>query len=92
MVILLLSFFSVLQVMAALFAAGCFCLLTEDFSCIILEVSINLICSSGISAVVKRAAIRSLSMMQCTLSVISSTYKVLVSTLYSNLKFDCIYF
>ncbi|OAY73421.1 Integrator complex subunit 7, partial [Ananas comosus] len=80
------------EVMAALFAAGCFCLLAEDFSCIILEVSINLICSPGISAIVKRAAIRSLSMMQCTLSIISSTYKVLVSTLYFNLKLDCLYF
>ncbi|OAY69893.1 hypothetical protein ACMD2_17815 [Ananas comosus] len=28
-----------LTVMAALFAAGCFCLLAEDFSCIILEFS-----------------------------------------------------
>nr|CAD1838357.1 unnamed protein product [Ananas comosus var. bracteatus] len=76
------------EVMAALFAAGCFCLLAEDFSCIILEVSINLICSSGISAIVKRAAIRSLSMMQCTLSIISSTYKAGKRLVLSSMEDD----
>jgi integrator complex subunit 7 len=46
------------QVKAALFAAGCFCKLSEDFSCITLEILAGLVTSPTSEAQVIIAAIR----------------------------------
>jgi hypothetical protein len=64
------------QVKAALFAAGCICHLSEDFSCIILEVLRRLICPGRLEPQVTVAAIKALSKLDCTLAVIHRVHEV----------------
>jgi hypothetical protein len=64
------------QVKAALFAAGCICHLSEDFSYIILEVLRGLICSGRSEQQVIMAAIKALSKLDCPLAVIHRVHEV----------------
>jgi hypothetical protein len=64
------------QVKAAIFAAGCICRLSEDFSRIILEVFRRLICSQTSEPQVILAAIKAFSKLDCTLAVIHRVHEV----------------
>ncbi|KAG0455352.1 hypothetical protein HPP92_024644 [Vanilla planifolia] len=64
-----------LEVKASLFAAGCFCRLSEDFGCIMLEILICMISSVEVSHDVKLAAIRTLSKLQCSSSTTIKAYQ-----------------
>jgi hypothetical protein len=64
------------QVKAAMFAAGCICRLSEDFSYIILEVLSGLICPGRLEPQVTVAAIKALSKLDCTLAVIHRVHEV----------------
>lgn len=79
-------FIFLLQVKASLFAAGCFCLLSEDFAHITLEILINIVCSTQLSYDVAIAAIRAISRMRCSSAVASRAYKVHCLYHYSCLK------
>ncbi|WOH13162.1 hypothetical protein DCAR_0832671 [Daucus carota subsp. sativus] len=50
----------VLEVKAALFAAGCFCELSEDFACVVLEMVANMVSSCHVAEDVKIAGVRCL--------------------------------
>ncbi|KAJ1283022.1 hypothetical protein BS78_03G096000 [Paspalum vaginatum] len=65
-----------LEVKAAIFAAGCICHLSEDFSRIILEVFRRLISSRSSEPQVIVAAIRAFSKLDCTLAVIHRVHEV----------------
>ncbi|XP_062206684.1 uncharacterized protein LOC133908584 isoform X3 [Phragmites australis] len=67
---------SALEVKAALLAAGCICRLSEDFSCIILEVLRRLICSRRSKPQVILAAIKAFPKLDCTLAVIHRVHEV----------------
>ncbi|CAO2193227.1 unnamed protein product [Urochloa humidicola] len=67
---------SALEVKAAIFAAGCICSLSEDFSWIILEVFRRLICSRTSEPQVIMAAIKAFSKLDCTLAVIHRVHEV----------------
>lgn len=58
-----------------MFAAGCFCLLSDDFACIILEILVGMIPSSQASSDVTLAAVRAFSKMRCSSSIASRAYK-----------------
>jgi len=67
-----------LQVKAALFAAGCICRVSEDFSRIMLEVFRRLICSRTSEPQVIMAAIKAFSKLDCTLAVIHRVHEVFI--------------
>ncbi|XP_058092824.1 uncharacterized protein LOC131239237 isoform X2 [Magnolia sinica] len=64
-----------LEVKASLFAAGCFCELSEDFACIILEMLINMVTSQGAPGDVKLAAARAFAKMRCSSLIACRAYK-----------------
>ncbi|XP_026385746.1 uncharacterized protein LOC113281261 isoform X2 [Papaver somniferum] len=63
------------EVKAALFAAGCFSELSEDFACIVLEMLINMITSSKTTSNIKLAGARRLTCMGTSLSLAKRAYK-----------------
>ncbi|WVZ71879.1 hypothetical protein U9M48_020411 [Paspalum notatum var. saurae] len=65
-----------LEVKAAIFAAGCICHLSEDFSRTILEVFRRVISSRSSEAQVIVAAIKAFSKLDCTLAVIHRVHEV----------------
>ncbi|KAJ3683149.1 hypothetical protein LUZ60_013376 [Juncus effusus] len=65
-----------LVIKGALFTASSFCLLSEDFSRIFLELLANFIASSNGHADVMLTAVRSFSKIRCTFSVSSKSYRV----------------
>ncbi|GJN37749.1 hypothetical protein PR202_gb26735 [Eleusine coracana subsp. coracana] len=71
-----LSASTALEVKAALFAAGCVCHLSEDFSYIILEVLRGLIFSGKSEPKVIVAATKAFSKLDCTLAVIHRVHEV----------------
>jgi integrator complex subunit 7 len=64
------------QVKAAIFAAGCICHLSEDFSRTILEVFRRLICSRTSEPQVIMAAIKAFWKLDSTLAVIHRVHEV----------------
>ncbi|KAM7270756.1 hypothetical protein ACFE04_029970 [Oxalis oulophora] len=64
-----------LEVKAALFAAGCFCELADDFASVVLEMLINLATSSETLMEVKLAAVQVFAKMGCTHSVAVRVHK-----------------
>ncbi|XP_064954126.1 uncharacterized protein LOC135606798 isoform X3 [Musa acuminata AAA Group] len=89
-ILLSLQSSNISQVKASLFAAGCFCLLSEDFAHITLEILINIVCSTQLSYDVAIAAIRAISRMRCSSAVASRAYKagkkLLLGPLHDDLK------
>ncbi|RLN24085.1 uncharacterized protein C2845_PM07G03860 [Panicum miliaceum] len=86
---------SALEVKAAIFAAGCICRLSEDFSRIILEVFRRLICSRTSEPQVIMAAIKAFSKLDCTLAVIHRVHEVgkqmILGTLEDVFKSEILY-
>lgn len=78
------------EVKASLFAAGCFCQLSEDFACIVLGILVHMICSLQASSDVVFAAVHAFSKVQCSSSVASRAYKagkqLLLDSLQDELK------
>ncbi|XP_020241992.1 uncharacterized protein LOC109820275 isoform X2 [Asparagus officinalis] len=75
MILLSLQSLDVSEVKAALFAAGCFCRLSEDFACVVLEMLVGIITSEKISLDVKLGAIRIFARMRCSSSIAYKAYK-----------------
>lgn len=65
-----------LQVKASLFAAGCFCEISDDFACVALEMLVNMVTSSEITLPVKLDAARVFTKFRCSYSVANTAYKV----------------
>lgn len=86
---------SALEVKSAIFAAGCICRLSEDFSWIILEVFRRLICSQTSEPQVIMAAIKAFSKLDCTLAVIHRVHEVgkqmVLGTLEDVFKYEMLY-
>jgi integrator complex subunit 7 len=74
------------QVKAALFAAGCFCKLSEDFSRITLQVLAGLVTSPTSEAQVVVAAIKTFSKLDCTLAIIRRVREVGKEMVLGNLE------
>ncbi|XP_041028230.1 uncharacterized protein LOC121268164 [Juglans microcarpa x Juglans regia] len=64
-----------LEVKASLFAAGCFSELSDDFSCIVLEMLVRMATSSETSSVVRLAGARVFAKIGCSYSVANRAYK-----------------
>lgn len=75
--ILALQFIWFLQVKASLFAAGCFCELSDDFPCVLLEMLVNMITLSETLLTIKVAGARVFAKLGCSYSIASRAYKVL---------------
>ncbi|EXB66979.1 hypothetical protein L484_004904 [Morus notabilis] len=65
----------VLEAKAALFAAGCFCELSDDFPCVVLEMLTNLMTSSETLSPIRLAAARLYAKMGCSYSTATRAYK-----------------
>lgn len=66
-----------LQAKSALFAAGCFCELSDDFPCVVLEMLINMMTSSKTLSPIRLAAAQAYAKMGCSYSTATRAYKVL---------------
>lgn len=75
MILLSLQSPDVSQVKAALFAAGCFCRLSEDFACIVLEILIGIMSSSETASGMKLSIVRVFARMRCSSSTLNRAYK-----------------
>ncbi|KAG6638861.1 hypothetical protein CIPAW_10G061900 [Carya illinoinensis] len=64
-----------LEVKASLFAAGCFSELSDDFSCIVLEMLVRMATSSETSSAVRLAGARVFAKIGCSYSVANRAYK-----------------
>ncbi|XP_051144931.1 uncharacterized protein LOC127260917 [Andrographis paniculata] len=64
-----------LSVKAALFTAGCFCELSDDFADVFLEMLSTVVLSREISSAVKLAGARTLSKSWCSFSLADKAYK-----------------
>ncbi|KAL5541438.1 hypothetical protein UlMin_043482, partial [Ulmus minor] len=73
---------------AALFAAGCFCELSDDFPCIVLELLVNLMTSSETSLPIKLAGARVFSKMGYSYSIANRAYKTGLKLLFDSLEED----
>ncbi|XP_064998113.1 uncharacterized protein LOC135585217 isoform X1 [Musa acuminata AAA Group] len=89
-ILLSLQSSNISEVKASLFATGCFCLLSEDFVHITLEILINIVRSTQLSYDVAIAAIHAISRMRCSSAVASRAYKagkkLLLGPLHDDLK------
>ncbi|KAF4358552.1 hypothetical protein F8388_014323 [Cannabis sativa] len=65
-----------LEVKAALFAAGCFCELSDDFPCIVLEILVNMMSSTETLLPVRLAAARVYAKLRYSYSTAIRAYKV----------------
>lgn len=61
---------------ASLFAAGCFCEISDDFACITLEMLFNMMNSPEVSLPIKLAAARVFAKFKCSYSVAKKAYKI----------------
>ncbi|KAL5573623.1 hypothetical protein UlMin_023220 [Ulmus minor] len=77
-----------LEAKAALFAAGCFCELSDDFPCIVLELLVNLMTSSETSLPIKLAGARVFSKMGYSYSIANRAYKTGLKLLVDSLEED----
>ena len=66
-----------LQVRAALYAAACFCELSDDFASVVLEMLVNMVSSSQTALGVRLAGVRVFAKMGCSSSLAHRAYKVL---------------
>ncbi|XP_059661933.1 uncharacterized protein LOC132308009 isoform X2 [Cornus florida] len=64
-----------LEVKASLFAAGCFCELSDDFASVLLEMLLNILTSSETLPAVRLAGVRAFAKIGCSSSLASSAYK-----------------
>ncbi|XP_057441624.1 uncharacterized protein LOC130733460 isoform X2 [Lotus japonicus] len=64
------------EVIASLFAAGCFCEISDDFACITLEMLFNMVNTPAVSLPIKLAAVRVFAKFKCSDSVASKAYKI----------------
>ncbi|KAI5387836.1 hypothetical protein KIW84_073793 [Lathyrus oleraceus] len=64
------------EVKASLFAAGCFCEISDDFACITLEMLFNIMNSPAASLPIKLAAARIFAKFKCSYSVAKKAYKI----------------
>ncbi|KAL5228225.1 hypothetical protein ABZP36_016490 [Zizania latifolia] len=81
-----LSSSSAAEAKAALFAAGCFCGLSEDFSCVTLEALRRLISLPRSEPQVVKAAIKTFPKLVCTLAVIHRVHEVGKQMILGTLK------
>lgn len=70
-----------LQVRASLFAAGCFCEISDDFACITLEMLFTMMNSPEVSCPIKLAAARVFAKFKCSYSVAKAAYEVVYQLL-----------
>ncbi|KAL5539665.1 hypothetical protein UlMin_044823 [Ulmus minor] len=77
-----------LEAKAALFAAGCFCEVSDDFPCIVLELLVNLMTSSETSLPIKLAGARVFSKMGYSYSIANRAYKTGLKLLLDSLEED----
>jgi len=80
-----------LQARASLFAAGCFCEISDDFACITLEMLFNMMNSPEVSLPIKLAAARVFAKFKCSYSVAKKAYKVVaLHFLFIVISFFCL--
>lgn len=65
------------QAKASLFAAGCFCELSDDFAFVLLEILVNMLSSPEIAMGIRLAGARALAKMGRSYSLASKAFKVL---------------
>ncbi|XP_021674136.2 uncharacterized protein LOC110660225 isoform X2 [Hevea brasiliensis] len=66
----------ILEVKAALFAAGCFCVLAADFASVVLEMLLNILISPNTSVAVRLAGVRVFAKMGCSYSIANRAHKI----------------
>ncbi|GAU40256.1 hypothetical protein TSUD_60460, partial [Trifolium subterraneum] len=64
------------EVRASLFAAGCFCEISDDFACITLEMLLNMMNSPAVSLPIKLAAAQVFAKFKCSYSVAKKAFKI----------------
>ncbi|KAK2381133.1 integrator complex subunit protein [Trifolium repens] len=64
------------EVRASLFAAGCFCEISDDFACITLEMLFNMMNSPAVSLPIKLAAAQVFAKFKSSYSVAKKAYKI----------------
>lgn len=65
-----------LQVKAALYAAACFCELSDDFASVVVEILVKLVSSSQTELGVRLAGVQVFAKMGCSSSLAHRVYKV----------------
>ncbi|XP_024991701.1 integrator complex subunit 7 isoform X4 [Cynara cardunculus var. scolymus] len=65
----------VLEVKASLFAAGCFCEISDDFACVLLEMLVNIVLSSEMPLAGRLAGVRSFAKLGRSSAVSSRAYE-----------------
>ncbi|XP_068664710.1 uncharacterized protein [Aristolochia californica] len=84
-----------LEVKASLFAAGCFCELSEDFASFVLEVLVRMLTSSDTSSGVKQAAACAFSTMRASCFIMCRAYeagkKLLLTSSEEEVKIGILY-
>ncbi|GAV69226.1 hypothetical protein CFOL_v3_12727 [Cephalotus follicularis] len=76
----------VLEVKASLFAAGCFCELSDDFGSVVLEMLIHIVTPSDTLMAVRLAGVKVFAKMGCSLSVADRAYKTGLQLLLDSLE------
>ncbi|XP_050907816.1 uncharacterized protein LOC127121335 [Lathyrus oleraceus] len=76
------------EVKASLFAAGCFCEISDDFACITLEILFNIMNSPAASLPIKLAAARIFAKFKCSYSVAKKAYKIGLELISNSLNED----
>ncbi|XP_061354659.1 uncharacterized protein LOC133299235 [Gastrolobium bilobum] len=76
------------EVRASLFAAGCFCEISDDFACITLEMLLNMMNSPAVSLPVKLDAARVFTKLKCSYSVATKAYKTGLELILSSSNED----
>lgn len=66
----------VLEVQAALFAAGCFAELSDDFACVVLEMLLHMMSSPETLPAIRLAGARLFAKLGCSQSLANNAYKV----------------
>ncbi|KAJ9553949.1 hypothetical protein OSB04_017994 [Centaurea solstitialis] len=65
----------VLEVKASLFAAGCFCEISDDFACVLLEMLVNIVLSSEMPIAGRLAGVRSFAKLGSSSALSSRAYE-----------------
>ena len=72
------------QAKAALFAAGCFCDISDDFPSVVLEMLVNMMASSEVLLPIRLAAVRVYAKVGNSFSTATRAYKVLPLVFWHN--------